>query len=79
LSGQVRYAMLEFGGFIGIGSDQYPLPWSVLKYDITQVGYVVPLDKASLDRAPRFANGEAPEFTEKYGRKVYDYYGSAWL
>ena len=33
LSGQVRYAVLEFGGFLGMGTDRYPLPWSMLKYD----------------------------------------------
>ena len=34
-SGQVRYAVLEFGGFLGMGTDRYPLPWNLLKYDTT--------------------------------------------
>lgn len=37
-SGQVRYAVLEFGGFLGMGTDRYPLPWSTLKYDTRQDG-----------------------------------------
>lgn len=78
LSGQVRYAVLEFGGFLGMGTDRYPLPWSMLKYDTSQDGYVVPLDKATLERAPRYAKDAVPEYTEEYGRKVYDYYGSEW-
>ena len=32
-SGQVRYAVLSFGGFLGMGTDHYPLPWSMLSYD----------------------------------------------
>jgi hypothetical protein len=33
ISGQVAYAVLQFGGFLGIGSDYYPIPWDSLKYD----------------------------------------------
>src|SRR5258706_10518353 len=29
----VRYAVMEFGGFLGIGTDRYPLPWESLKYE----------------------------------------------
>ena len=74
-SGQVRYAVLEFGGFLGMGSDRYPLPWNMLKYDTTKEGYVVPLDKAKLEGAPRYAEDAMPEYDQDYGRKVYGYYG----
>jgi sporulation protein YlmC with PRC-barrel domain len=77
-SGQVRYAALEFGGFLGMGTDRYPLPWSMLKYDTGLDGYVVPLQKEQLDKAPKYGESEAPEYTDEYGRKVYDYYGVAW-
>src|SRR5580693_7002574 len=50
-SGQVRYAVLEFGGFLGMGTDRYPIPWSMLKYDDGKSGYVVPLDKTKLEKA----------------------------
>jgi len=78
LSGHVRYAVLEFGGFLGIGTDRYPLPWSILKYDTTRDGYVVPLDKSTLSGAPRYAESDAPAYTDDYGRKVHDYYGVTW-
>ena len=78
ISGQVRYAALEFGGFLGLGSDRYPVPWDQLKYDTVKDGYVVAIDKAQLQRAPRYAMDEAPTFNDEYGRKVYDYYGSTW-
>ena len=44
-SGKVAYAIMSFGGFLGIGSQYHPLPWSVLKYDTNLGGYVVNLDK----------------------------------
>lgn len=74
-SGQVRYAVLSFGGFMGIGNDHYPLPWSMLDYDTQKGGYVVELDKAVLDDAPRHHAETRPDYDERYGRSVYDYYG----
>ena len=78
VSGRVRYAALEFGGFLGVGTDRYPLPWNMLKYDTGLDGYVVPLQKAQLENAPRYERTSVPTYTESYGRKVYDYYGAAW-
>ena len=42
-SGHVRYAVLEFGGFLGVGTDRYPLPWSILKYDTEMDGFTLTL------------------------------------
>lgn len=78
-SGQVRYAVLEFGGFLGMGTDRYPLPWTMLKYDTEMEGYVVPLEKEQLDGAPRYGDSDIPAFDAEYGRKVNDYYGVGWL
>ncbi len=78
-SGNVRYAVMEFGGFLGMGTDRYPLPWSMLKYDTTKDGYVVPISKSSLDKAPRYPDSDRPAYTDDYGRKVHDHYGVAWL
>ncbi|MBO9512603.1 MAG: PRC-barrel domain-containing protein [Variovorax sp.] len=75
LSGQVRYAALEFGGFLGIGTDRYPVPWSMLKYDTALDGYVVPLDKAQLEGAPRYANDAVPDYDDSYRSSVDKYYG----
>lgn len=74
-SGTVRYAVLSFGGFLGMGKDHYPLPWSMLSYDLHKGGYVIDLDKALLDNAPRYETGREPEYNRDYGRNVYDYYG----
>lgn len=77
-SGLVRYAVLEFGGFLGMGTDRYPLPWSMLKYDTDKDGYVVPIDKGTLDKAPRHSRDERPDYDDTYGRSVYDYWGVGW-
>lgn len=74
-SGQVRYAVLEFGGFLGIGTDRYPLPWNMLKYDTDLEGYVVPLSKETLEGAPRYAADDVPEYSPEYSRTVRRYYG----
>ena len=78
-SGQIRYAALEFGGFLGMGTDRYPLPWNMLHYDNDKDGYVINLDKSKLDKAPHYAEDDQPVYSDDYGRKVYDYYGVNWL
>lgn len=75
LSGNVQYAVLSFGGFLGIGQDYYPLPWNMLTYEPSKGGYVVDIDKALLEAAPRYGADQDPFEDRDYGRSVYDYYG----
>jgi len=56
-TGRVAYAVLSFGGFMGLGSKHYPLPWDMLRYDTTLGGYVVKLDRSRLDDAPVVEEG----------------------
>jgi sporulation protein YlmC with PRC-barrel domain len=77
-SGQVRYAVLSFGGFLGMGTERYPLPWSSLQYDTSQDGYVVNIDKKMLEDAPSYDADDEPAFTDDYGRRVYSHYGTPW-
>lgn len=79
LSGHVRYAVLEFGGFLGVGTDRYPLPWDALKYDTGLEGYVVALTKAQMESAPRYALDAVPDYTEAYGRQVNDFFGVPYI
>ena len=74
-SGRVEYAVMSFGGFLGLGERYYPLPWEVLTYDERMGGYEIDLDLRMLERAPSFAYGEEPRFDRGYGRHVRDYYG----
>src|SRR5206468_2805426 len=75
-SGQVEYAVMSFGGFLGIGDDYYPLPWKALKYDTTLGGYVVDLDKSRLQGAPRYERSAEPRWADPtYARQINDFYG----
>lgn len=71
-TGRVEYAVMSFGGFLGIGEHYHPLPWNILEYDERQGGYVVDLDRARLQGAPAFTAAEAA--TGGYGRQVDAYY-----
>ena len=53
-TGQVAYAVMSFGGFLGIGEKYHPLPWKMLNYDTRMGGYVVDLDRDRLDKAPSY-------------------------
>lgn len=79
ISGHVRYVVLEFGGFLGIGTDRYPLPWDTLKYNPSVGGYVISLTKDQLEKAPRYDRGTTPDYTDDYGRRVHDYYGLPYM
>jgi sporulation protein YlmC with PRC-barrel domain len=54
VGGQVNYAVLSFGGFLGIGSEYYPIPWRELDYDTCLGGFRVDIAKETLDRAPKY-------------------------
>lgn len=76
-SGQVGYAVLSVGGFLGMGQAYHAVPWNMLTYDTSKGGYVVDLDKERLEKAPRFSGTEDPFTSDRgYGRSVSDYWGS---
>ena len=75
ISGQVRYAVLEFGGLSSMGADRYPIPWNMLHYDTAKDGYVVPLDETQLAGAPRHPIDEMPHYDDAYDSSVRTYYG----
>lgn len=76
LSGKVAYAVLSFGGFLGIGDDHYPIPWSKLTYDERVGGYRTDISKAELTDAPRYTAQEDFDWADQEaGRGVYNHYG----
>jgi hypothetical protein len=77
VSGKVAYAVMSFGGFLGMGDRYHPLPWNVLTYDTSQGGYVVDLDRSRLEGAPTYASSETPNWGDRrWNQQVYDYYGA---
>ena len=78
VSGKVAYAVMGFGGFLGIGERYHPLPWSVLSYDTRLGGYVVDLDRDRLSGAPTFSADEEVDWNDRnWGQRVNDYYGTS--
>ena len=79
-SGKADYAIMSFGGFLGIGDRYHPLPWQVLSYDPAQEGYVVNIDRNRLEGAPSYAANETNLWNDPaYGRRVTDYYGGTMV
>ena len=77
-SGRVSYAVLSFGGFLGIGDDHYPLPWQSLKYDTNLGGYRTGITESQLKGAPKYGHDNAWNWSDPAGaRAVDDYYGVA--
>ena len=75
-SGQVAYAIMSFGGFLGMGEAYHPLPWSLLKYDTEKGGSVVNLDRHQLEGAPSYPPGTDPGWGNRdYETRLHDYYG----
>ncbi len=75
-SGQVSYALLFLGGFLGIGTNVHPVPWEMLSYDLDRDGYVIDLTREQLENAPTFALDGADRPRERSEEDaVYAYYG----
>jgi hypothetical protein len=76
--GKVSYAVLSFGGFLGMGSDYYPLPWQSLKYDTNLGGYLTNVTEQKLTGAPKYSRGNSYNWSDPaQTRSVDDYYASS--
>ncbi len=65
LSGQVVYAVMSSGGFLGIGESYHPLPWGILNYNPEEGGYVVDLDRDRLRSAPYYTGTNEPNWSDR--------------
>jgi hypothetical protein len=81
-SGKVAYAVMSFGGFLGLGHEHYPVPWSLLTYNTKLGGYEVNISDQQLTGAPKYANDNDWDWEDrKRAQQVYDYYRVApyWM
>jgi hypothetical protein len=81
-SGKVAYAVMSFGGFLGLGHEHYPVPWSLLTYNTKLGGYEVNISDQQLTGAPSYANDNDWDWEDrKRAQQVYDYYRVApyWM
>jgi hypothetical protein len=78
ISGKVSYAVLGFGGFLGLGNDHYPLPWQSLKYDTSLGGYRTGITETQLKGAPKYGNDNAWNWNDPASEaSINSYYGVA--
>lgn len=76
-TGRVVYALMSFGGFLGLGEKLHPIPWEKLTYDEENGGYSVDLDKEMLESAPSFDPGATIDWGDSaYHQQVHGYYGA---
>src|SRR5207248_10778088 len=71
VSGQVEYAVMSTGGFVGIGECYSPVPWNSLVYDLNLGGYVLHAGRARPGKSPRSAFSAEPNWsTRSYSERV---------
>lgn len=73
--GNIAYAVLSFGGFMGMGNKLFAIPWKALTLHEGEKEFVLDVAKESLEDAPGFDKGEWPEMSHEWGTEVHDYYG----
>jgi PRC-barrel domain len=75
ISGKVAYAVVSFGGFLGMGEEYYPMPWSKLDYDTELGGYRVDVTEGQLRGAPKFSRSTDWDWSNRTNdERVYKYY-----
>jgi hypothetical protein len=75
ISGKVSYAVVSFGGFLGIGEDYYPVPWPTLKYDTRLGGYRLGVTEDQLKGAPKYGQHDSWDWSDAARRqRVTDYW-----
>jgi len=76
-SGKVAYAVLSFGGFLGMGNKLFALPWSTLSVDQDQKHFILDIDKTKLENAPGFDKEHWPDMLDATWRnEIFSYYGA---
>lgn len=75
-AGQIAYAVLSFGGFLGLGEKLFAIPWGALSLDPERKVFVLNLDREVLEEAPGFDKDDWPQTRDReYVIEIYEYYG----
>ena len=74
-TGRVAYAVMNFGGFLGLGQGSFPVPWERLTYNPAFDAYVLDISDDQLSAAPQFTDEAAYDWSRAEGRRVNDFYG----
>ena len=77
VSGDVRYAVLSYGGFLGMGEKLFAVPWEALTLDTEHKRFILDVDSSRLESAPGFDKDNWPNMAdETWANSVHDYYGT---
>jgi PRC-barrel domain protein len=75
VSGRVVYALMSFGGFLGMGTEEHAVPWNKLTYDTNLGGYRTDITEDQLRRAPEFAHDRNFDWSDRAReRQLHDHY-----
>lgn len=75
VSGVIRYVIVSFGGFLGIGEGEQPLPWKAFRYDSNLGGYVTKVTEEQLKNAPEYSE---QSWTDRdWEARLHEHFGSA--
>lgn len=76
-SGRVSYAVLSFGGFLGMGEKLFAVPWTALTLDTVNKRFVLNVEKDRLKSAPGFDKDQWPNMADSsWAQSIHDYYGT---
>ena len=76
-SGKICYAVLSYGGFLGMGEKLFAVPWQALTLDTENERFVLNVDSAKLDSAPGFDKDNWPNMAdETWANSIHSYYGT---
>jgi len=76
-TGRVSYAVLSFGGFLGMGEKLFAVPWSALTLDTTNKRFTLNVEKDRLETAPGFNQDSWPNMADpSWEKSIHDYYGT---
>jgi sporulation protein YlmC with PRC-barrel domain len=75
--GRVSYAVLSFGGFLGMGNKLFAIPWQAFEHHAGKDKLILNVDKEKLQNAPGFEKeGRWPDFADRaWGESIHSYYG----
>jgi sporulation protein YlmC with PRC-barrel domain len=76
-TGKVAYAVLSFGGFLGMGEKLFAVPWAALKLDTDNKRFTLNADKERLENAPGFDKDSWPDMADPvWANGIHSYYGT---
>lgn len=75
-NGRIAYAVLSFGGFLGVGEKWFAIPWQALKPSHDGKKFILNTDKETLKRASGFTKGDWPKYGDvEWASGIHTYYG----